>query len=77
MWTVVLRAGVNPEDYWKVRKELEKGMNGKKIAHLFVKDGLQFFVNCSLVTERVTAKSSADGKSKNKKLKSRSKIKTQ
>ena len=36
---VVLRAGLNPKYYWKVRKELEKGLNGKKIAHLFVKDG--------------------------------------
>ncbi len=36
---VVLRAGLNPEDYWKVRKELEKGLDGTKTVHLFVKGG--------------------------------------
>jgi hypothetical protein len=36
--SVVLRAGVKPEDYWKVRKEVEKGLEGKKTVHLFVKD---------------------------------------
>jgi len=36
---VVLRAGLNPKDYWKVRNELEKGLEGIKAVHLFVKDG--------------------------------------
>jgi len=36
---VVLRAGVKPEDYWKVRTEIEKGLKGKKTVHLFVKNG--------------------------------------
>jgi hypothetical protein len=36
---VVLRTGLNPKDYWKVRKELEKGLEGIKAVHLFVKDG--------------------------------------
>jgi hypothetical protein len=35
---VVLRAGVNPENYWKVRNELENGLEGKKTVHLFVKE---------------------------------------
>ncbi|WP_167829586.1 class I SAM-dependent methyltransferase [Methanosarcina flavescens] len=34
---VVLRAGVKPEDYWKVRNEVEKGLEGNKTVHLFVK----------------------------------------
>lgn len=38
--SVVLRAGVNPEDYWEVRNEVEKGLEGKKTIHLFVKDGI-------------------------------------
>jgi hypothetical protein len=37
--TVVLRAGVYPKDYWKIRKKLEKGLYGKKTIHLFVKEG--------------------------------------
>ncbi|WP_255334281.1 trimethylguanosine synthase [Methanosarcina sp. KYL-1] len=37
--SVVLRAGVKPEDYWEVRKEVEKGLEGKKTVHLFVKEG--------------------------------------
>lgn len=36
---VVLRAGVKPEDYWKVRKEIEEGLGGKKTVQLFVKNG--------------------------------------
>jgi hypothetical protein len=36
---VMFRAGVNPENYWKVRNELEKGLEGKKTVHLFVKEG--------------------------------------
>ena len=35
---VVLRAGVKPEDYWQVRNEVEKGLEGKKTVHLFVKN---------------------------------------
>lgn len=38
--SVVLRAGVKPEDYWEVRNEVEKGLEGKKTIHLFVKDGI-------------------------------------
>lgn len=37
--SVVLRTGVKPEDYWEVRNEVEKGLEGNKIVHLFVKDG--------------------------------------
>lgn len=36
--SIVLRAGVKPEDYWEVRNEVEKGLEGKKIVHLFVKN---------------------------------------
>jgi hypothetical protein len=36
--SVVLRAGVKPEDYWEVRNEVEKGLEGKKTVHLFVKN---------------------------------------
>ena len=36
--SVVLRAGVKPEDYWEVRNEVENGLEGKKTVHLFVKD---------------------------------------
>ncbi|TFH04037.1 MAG: methyltransferase, partial [Methanosarcina sp.] len=38
--SVVLRAGVKPEDYWEVRNEVEKGLEGMKTIHLFVKDGV-------------------------------------
>ena len=37
--SVVLRAGVKPEEYWEVRNEVEKGLEGNKTVHLFVKDG--------------------------------------
>jgi len=37
---VVLRAGVKPEDYWEVRNEVEKGLEGKKTVHLFVKNDI-------------------------------------
>ena len=36
---VVLRAGVDPADYWNIRNEIENGLNGKNTIHLFVKDG--------------------------------------
>ncbi len=36
---VVLRAGVDPADYWTIRNEIENGLTGKKTIHLFVKDG--------------------------------------
>ena len=35
---VVLRAGVDPADYWTIRNKIENGLNGKKTIHLFVKD---------------------------------------
>ncbi len=35
---VVLRAGVDPADYWTIRNEIENGLSGKKTIHLFVKD---------------------------------------
>lgn len=37
--SVVLRAGVKPEDYWEVRNDVERGLEGKKTVHLFVKNG--------------------------------------
>jgi len=37
--SVVLRAGVKPEEYWEVRNEVEKGLEGNKTVHLFVKNG--------------------------------------
>ncbi|MDI9394688.1 MAG: methyltransferase domain-containing protein [Euryarchaeota archaeon] len=37
--SVVLRAGVKPEEYWEVRNEVEKRLKGKKTVHLFVKGG--------------------------------------
>ncbi|MBN1134404.1 MAG: class I SAM-dependent methyltransferase [Methanosarcinaceae archaeon] len=38
--TVILRAGIDPADYWSVRKNLESGLNGKKTIHLFVNNDL-------------------------------------
>lgn len=35
---VILRAGVDPADYWNIRNEIENGLNGKKTIHLFIKD---------------------------------------
>lgn len=35
--SVILRAGIKPENYWQIRNELEKGLVGKKTIHLFVK----------------------------------------
>jgi len=29
---------VKPEEYWEVRNEVEKGLEGNKTVHLFVKD---------------------------------------
>jgi len=37
--TVLLRAAVDPADYWPVRNEIEDGLTGKKTVHLFIKDG--------------------------------------
>ncbi|WP_440952532.1 methyltransferase domain-containing protein [Methanococcoides sp. FTZ1] len=37
--TVILRAGVDPERYWDMRNEIEKGLNGSGTVHLFAKDG--------------------------------------
>ena len=36
--TVILRAGIDPADYWSIRNDLESGLTGKKTIHLFVKD---------------------------------------
>jgi len=36
--TVVLRAGVDPADYWTIRNKIENGLSGKNTIHLFVKD---------------------------------------
>lgn len=36
--TVVLRAGVDPADYWPIRNIIENGLNGKNTIHLFVKN---------------------------------------
>lgn len=36
--TVILRAGVDPADYWTIRNQIENGLSGKKTIHLFVKD---------------------------------------
>ena len=36
--TVILRAGVDPADYWTIRNKIENGLSGKKTIHLFVKD---------------------------------------
>ena len=36
--TVVLRAGVDPADYWTIRNEIEDGLGGENTIHLFVKD---------------------------------------
>lgn len=38
--TVILRAGIDPADYWSVRNNLESGLTGKKTIHLFVKDSI-------------------------------------
>lgn len=35
---VVLRAGVDPADYWNIRNEIEDELSGEKTIHLFVKD---------------------------------------
>lgn len=34
--SVILRAGVKPEDYWEVRNEVEKGLEGKKRQYTFL-----------------------------------------
>ncbi|MDK2912187.1 MAG: hypothetical protein PWR29_1144, partial [Methanolobus sp.] len=37
--TVILRAAVEPEEYWDIRRQLEKDLSGDRKAHLFLKDG--------------------------------------
>lgn len=36
--TVILRAGIDPADYWPIRNIIENELNGKNTIHLFVKD---------------------------------------
>ena len=36
---VVLRAGVDPNQYWDIRNRLEKNLEGDRIIHLYVKNG--------------------------------------
>jgi len=36
--TVILRASVNPKDYWDIRNRLEDDLRGDRKAHLFLKD---------------------------------------
>lgn len=36
--TVIIRASIEPERYWEVRKDIENGLKGERKAHLFVKD---------------------------------------
>lgn len=35
---ILIRASIEPERYWDTRNALEKGLYGKKKAHLFIKD---------------------------------------
>lgn len=37
--TVILRAGIDPAKYWKMRNEIEEGLMGSGTVHLFAKDG--------------------------------------
>ncbi|WP_406659847.1 methyltransferase domain-containing protein [Methanolobus sp. ZRKC3] len=37
---VILRASVDPEEYWDIRVQLEAGLKGNKKAHLFLKDNM-------------------------------------
>lgn len=37
--TVILRAGIKPEKYWDIRKEVENGLTGNRTVHLFAKGG--------------------------------------
>ncbi|PIN69733.1 methyltransferase [Candidatus Woesearchaeota archaeon CG11_big_fil_rev_8_21_14_0_20_43_8] len=36
---VILRADVDPKDYWTIRKKYEVDLIGKKMIHLFINDG--------------------------------------
>lgn len=38
--TVILRAPIDPEDYWNVRNELENGLKGDRKAHIFLKENM-------------------------------------
>lgn len=35
--TVILRASIDPENYWDIRSQLENGLKGDRKAHLFLK----------------------------------------
>lgn len=37
--TVILRAAVEPKEYWDIRRQLEEDLNGDRKAHVFLKDG--------------------------------------
>lgn len=37
--TVILRAGIDPARYWKIRNEMEDGLTGSGIVHLFASEG--------------------------------------
>ena len=36
--SVILRAGVEPANYWPIRNEIENGLTGTRKVHIFVKD---------------------------------------
>lgn len=38
--TVILRAAVEPNEYWDIRKQLEEDLSGDRKAHVFLKDGM-------------------------------------
>lgn len=38
--TVILRASIDPEDYWDVRNHLENELKGERKAHLFIKENV-------------------------------------
>lgn len=36
--TILLRAAIDPKEYWDIRKQLEEGLKGERKAHMFLKD---------------------------------------
>lgn len=36
--TILLRASIDPKEYWDIRKQLEEGLQGERKAHMFLKD---------------------------------------
>ncbi|MDW7732056.1 MAG: methyltransferase domain-containing protein [Methanolobus sp.] len=36
--TILLRAAIDPKEYWDIRNQLEEGLKGERKAHLFLKD---------------------------------------